>query len=378
MRQTHLFNIFLLATLAGCGYNEASDGAASDQEVCAVGGECCDDGAKCADPNGQALECACGQWVPESLVDDMTCDDQDSCRIGDECSYEGKSCTDENGEDLECACTLIWVPESLIGNFRCDGQGECDPGEYDACTTSCGSQGNRVCGSNGEWGNCFPPNEICGNGKDDDCDYQVDECGNGNPDSDSDGWVDSQDCQPYNPSVHPNATELCNDVDDDCDNQTDEGCPPDGGTETYAVRIMVDGTYVHHVWCEGGAIQASSSVDAPGNDIVWYEPWHSFGCDAYCPSEASPCPYEMTYDCTVHVPTYASLRFQCYLDLNGCETCGDNVRFVVNVPSQLWPGETLTVWENGVQLQFPGSCLNYAQGPASTDASECAQVARCQ
>ena len=44
-------------------------------------------------------------------------------------------------------------------------------------------------------------------------------------DGDSDGYAPPQDCNDTNPAVHPGASEACNGVDDDCDAQTDEGCP---------------------------------------------------------------------------------------------------------------------------------------------------------
>lgn len=38
------------------------------------------------------------------------------------------------------------------------------------------------------------------------------------------GWVDNDlDCDDADPEIHPGAFELCNGVDDNCDNQTDEG-----------------------------------------------------------------------------------------------------------------------------------------------------------
>ncbi len=74
--------------------------------------------------------------------------------------------------------------------------------------------------------------EIC-NGIDDDCDDGVDE--NAGPDTDGDGmadcvdpdddndtWVDEEDCAPLSNLVHPGATEACNGADEDCDGLTDE------------------------------------------------------------------------------------------------------------------------------------------------------------
>jgi hypothetical protein len=84
--------------------------------------------------------------------------------------------------------------------------------------------------------------EVC-NGVDDDCDGETDEdAGDASTlwaDADNDGYGDpeaaltacehpagylddSSDCDDNDPSVHPQAVELCNGVDDDCDGETDE------------------------------------------------------------------------------------------------------------------------------------------------------------
>jgi len=46
------------------------------------------------------------------------------------------------------------------------------------------------------------------------------------PDYDGDGFGGDRDCDDTEPAVNPRATETCNQVDDDCDGETDEGtCP---------------------------------------------------------------------------------------------------------------------------------------------------------
>jgi hypothetical protein len=86
--------------------------------------------------------------------------------------------------------------------------------------------------------------EVC-NGVDDDCDGQIDEGvtttffldadgdGFGNPAvtqqacAAPNGFVaNNQDCNDNNAAINPNAAEVCNGVDDDCDGQIDEGAVP--------------------------------------------------------------------------------------------------------------------------------------------------------
>ena len=49
----------------------------------------------------------------------------------------------------------------------------------------------------------------------------------GGEDVDGDGWTaESGDCDDLDANVHPDAHELCDDQDNDCDGTQDEGCPP--------------------------------------------------------------------------------------------------------------------------------------------------------
>jgi len=53
-------------------------------------------------------------------------------------------------------------------------------------------------------------------------------CADGSDDFDGDGTVDTVDCAPEDPAVHPGADEICNGIDDDCDGGIDdEGCSDD-------------------------------------------------------------------------------------------------------------------------------------------------------
>ena len=52
---------------------------------------------------------------------------------------------------------------------------------------------------------------------------EVDTGGNDSIDADGDGYTSDVDCDDADPAVNPGATEQCNDLDDDCDGETDEG-----------------------------------------------------------------------------------------------------------------------------------------------------------
>ena len=146
---------------------------------------------------------------------------------------------DDDGDDVPDDldnCKLVDNPDQLDS----DGDGIGDACEGDA-------DGDGV--NDGD--DCAPKDpaihpgaqEAC-NGKDDDCDGQVDEagatgCASAYRDKDSDGagagaakcqcglpegWVaNDSDCDDTLPNIHPGAGEACNGLDDDCDGLTDEG-----------------------------------------------------------------------------------------------------------------------------------------------------------
>lgn len=79
-------------------------------------------------------------------------------------NYDDDSCL-EWGNDTIC-------PNGCAGNTCAAGPcpGECAQGQSRSCTSACGTAGTQTCSSSCSWNVCVPPAEICGNEVDDDCD----------------------------------------------------------------------------------------------------------------------------------------------------------------------------------------------------------------
>jgi hypothetical protein len=132
--------------------------------------------------------------------------------------------------------------------------------------------------------------EICGNDIDDNCNNETDEniltwfrdadrdnFGNASSPtqacSQPSGYVAvGRDCNDDNPQVNPNATEVCNQVDDDCDNQTDEGLATstfflDGDRDTFGTDtnpIVACGPRGRYSATRGGDCNDGESAINPG------------------------------------------------------------------------------------------------------------------
>ncbi|MCC6665193.1 MAG: hypothetical protein IT375_15690 [Polyangiaceae bacterium] len=79
---------------------------------------------------------------------------------------------------------------STGGSAGYGGGGPCPPNQVISCVTACGSTGDTYCRPDGKPDDCVPPEELCGNGKDDDCDGKADEdCGQ---------TFDCSDLEPHN------------------------------------------------------------------------------------------------------------------------------------------------------------------------------------
>jgi len=195
------------------------------------------------------------------------------------------------------------------GDENCDGSVDdgctCFDGEVEPCGVGlCARDGARTC-TNGSWGACVgasgPSAEICGDGKDNDCDGSADEgcsscagstqrscgvCGDGLQTCSNGDWGpcvgatvpnpccpgDTKTCGPIDPqgecrsgiesctssgtwsgicsgAKYP-TTETCNNLDDDCDGQTDE-------SDTCRCSLYVNSNY--------GTLCATISYDIMSN-----------------------------------------------------------------------------------------------------------------
>jgi hypothetical protein len=150
-----------------------------------------------------------------------------------------------NGSDDDCDGD---ADEGLLLDFYADadadGWGDPDAG-VQACEAPSGHVGDDVVGDCDDADPAVHPGaeEAC-NAVDDDCDGEIDEGAllDFYADADTDGWGDPDagvqaceaphghvdadavgDCDDADPAVHPGAEEACNDVDDDCDEEIDEG-----------------------------------------------------------------------------------------------------------------------------------------------------------
>ncbi len=176
--------------------------------------ERCDDGPANSDiePDACRTDCTpprCGDGVIDT---DEPCDDGNDIE-NDECSSDcllpAEPCT-ACETDAACGRAIDRCARLLDGDF---------------CTRACGAEREcplgLVCGEIGtitgvRAAQCIPEFRVCA----------------GCFDQDEDGYgigVECLgfDCDDRNPEINPGATEVCDDIDNDCDGQNDEGCPPD-------------------------------------------------------------------------------------------------------------------------------------------------------
>jgi len=160
-----------------CGFGDAANVDCDDHEPLRNPGErescdgldndcdgSIDDGVAprpCSTHCGSGEErCEGGRW---------SCSAPETCECTPAGTGELEACGNCGERSRSCDSSLRWDPWSA-----CAGEGPCVPSTTDSCVTSCASAGTHLCAATCEWEACVPPAEIC-NGVDDDCDDEVDE-----------------------------------------------------------------------------------------------------------------------------------------------------------------------------------------------------------
>jgi len=205
-----------------------------------------------------ALALACAEDPGKPLTDA----DQDRW-------YDHEDCDDSN------AAVNPGVPETPYNGVDDD----CDPGTPDDDLDGDGFLAADDCDD--QDASSVPTEERC-NGIDDDCDGTVDEDATDRveawTDGDGDGWSAGDpvltcevgagqaardgDCADADPAVHPEAEEVCNGADDDCDLQIDEGLPDASGY----TDLDGDG------WGDAAAEDCDTDTVAEGGDCADDDP----------------------------------------------------------------------------------------------------------
>jgi len=231
------------------GIDNDCDGAIDEDAVDAPTWHADADADGYGDPDATVTACE----SPSSYVEDGTdCDDSHDENHPDapeRCDGVDNDCDGDIDEDLN----EIWYADA-----DADGYGNpdnstdsCDPGEgWVADASDCDDSNPSVSPD---------ATEVC-NGTDDDCDGDIDEelgstwyaddDGDGFGDAGAEtfdcepgaGWVaDDRDCDDANSSIHPDATEICDELDNDCDGMVDDEDSSVTGASTWYTDADADG-----------------------------------------------------------------------------------------------------------------------------------------
>jgi len=139
------------------------------------------------------------------------CDDSDDAIHPDAeelCNEADDDCDGDIDEDVQ---------ETFYLDLDADGWGRSDsaltgcvaPSGYAALDGDC-DDGDDAVHPGADESDCTDPTDY-------NCDGSV-----GYTDADTDGWAACEDCDDTTSDVHPSASEICNEVDDDCDGDTDD------------------------------------------------------------------------------------------------------------------------------------------------------------
>jgi hypothetical protein len=236
-----------LLLLVACGGKTDTAGEDLDGDGYGVAVDC-DDEDEDVNPGAteqpyDGVDNDCDESTRDDDLDEDGYVESQDCDDGDPDAYPGgpEYCDGADNDcdgvvDEQALDTLSWYRDGDSDGYGDAEQGalECDrPSGYVADATDCDDSDPEV----------HPGAEEVWDGVDNDCDGDVDEEG-GAPefdwfhDADGDSYGDpfdavkaaeqpsgfvanDNDCDDANPDIHPGATELCNDTDDDCDMTTD-------------------------------------------------------------------------------------------------------------------------------------------------------------
>jgi hypothetical protein len=171
----------------------------------------------------------CMDWTGSRCVGTLVCSDDGNnvtCKPKEGYYYQGQLkeiCS--NGKDDDCDGEIDESYDVDTGMKICVDEDEwCQTGDTRPCNNKgiCAADpGTSQC-TNGKWGACIggmnPGTEVCNN-LDDDCDGIIDNINGGLDEDETKCWCTA----PGSERKTPKSIEECNDIDDDCDGRVDEG-----------------------------------------------------------------------------------------------------------------------------------------------------------